>query len=166
MKKINDEPCYLIAECAKLLNLSPHTIKRKIEQHKLNAYQIMGQYYIREQDIQRYKDTITKIPIVITKSDYEADQWLHEKENLHKLKLWSEQPYIQWNTMAIDDYIAYWKYLIQPQWVAQKSPYGNKYPSVKWLEVHFRGFKRAIEQKYLEKIHGIRNISMFFNYIK
>ncbi|MFA5731617.1 MAG: helix-turn-helix domain-containing protein [Acidithiobacillus sp.] len=165
MQKINDIDYYTMVEFAQHVNLSENTVRRRIQSDKIRYIHNCGEILIPSTEIDRIKKKNTKFQPYITKTDLQTDQWLQIKENIHKIKKWIENVYVQWNEMSIEDYIAYWKYLINPLWIRKKTV-RDIYPSTRWLVKNgFKGFKQSFEHKYLLKLHQINTLNDFWVYL-
>ncbi len=157
---------YTIPETIDLTHMNEKTLYRYIKEKRVSYTRFMDQYYIKNDSVQQLiESNHPKFELAITKWDIATDQWLSNMENLMKLKNWAISTYTLWGSMALPDYLAYWRYLIKPLWKRENKT-NSPYPQKQWLIDHgFKGFVVAFNKRYLES-SGITTLSTFFEYLK
>lgn len=161
----NGKNYFDLHETSQKTTIAYSTLQRYIKTKKITFITRIDTPYIPEAQVELLKKKPEdKKQVIITYEQSYNDVWLHDKQNLSKLKYWSEGLHINWGEMPIEDLIRYWWYLILPIWKKEENP-TKIYPTVIWLVEHkFKSFKEAFEKRYWKK-EGIETLQTFWEYV-
>lgn len=153
---------YLIRDFARLFRLTTRTVRELITRGEIKAIKIGHEIKIPESEFVKF-GSITRVPV------FDLNIW--RENNSGKLERWNDALNNQtrnvlWYEMNLQDFIAYYYFLILP---VKQRKFGKNYsrpPSFKWLERNgFKGFTRAFSSGYLWK-YGIRDMKSFFKQLE
>jgi hypothetical protein len=168
MKRINGKIYYGVTEASKKLHMAFNTLQRKIKDKEIPVLQYMSTKYISKEFIDLYLKKNRK-ELYITPKMLKEDRWLQNKDNLQKLNSWRHSEYINWKEFDIHDMVAYYRYFVMEQWKIYKEENGKStdYPTVRWLNNNFAGFRKCFEYGYFDcEPYNMKTIADFWKYLK
>jgi excisionase family DNA binding protein len=151
-------PNLSIKEFATKLEVSVTTAWRMVKNGRIKAIKQGGQYFILEEEYERYLNPFNFPP-------FDIENWITQDRNAQLFSKWvNPNSNILWHKMKITDFYAYYRLVIYPKYKKYllKKKHLRKTPTIKWLVKHkFQGFVQAINEGYLWNV-GIKTITQFF----
>jgi len=155
---------YSPQEIAELLSISPETIRSWIRSGKLKAIQLGSIYRITAKQINAFAnhEVLPVVEIKAIKQEYSVpfNAIHYYKHNQKKVEDWKKKRLekvnrkkrVLWYQMNLQDYVAYYHFVIKPLHEEHLGKDTGIAPSTTWLkEQNFHGYLRSFKEGYLGK---------------